>query len=126
MSNIGRGDATKNDRRNLLFLIDRKLTGARREEAVRFALRSRGRGPLGNLEQRLLSLPDLPEQRNTLLSPEQVLLMVERREQGATFQQLAEQFSCALETARRAVRKWEEQERLAEQSEQREPDGAEQ
>lgn len=126
MSNVGPESVNKAQRSDLLFLIDRKLNGARRELAAQFVRRRNDSKSLRNLEQRLLSLPDLPEQKNSMLSPEQVLRIVERREQGATLEQLAAEHSCAPVTIWRVLRKWAEQERLAEQSEQREPDGAEQ
>lgn len=122
MSNVGPGSATKKDRADLLFLINRKLNGAQRQEAAVFVRRCTRSGALRNLEQRLLLLPDLTEQRNTLLSPEQVLQIVESKERGATLQELAEQYGCSHVTIWRALRKWAEQERLAEQSEQREPE----
>jgi len=126
MSNVGPESVNKKDRADLLFLIDRKLNGARRQAAVLFVRRRNDVRALRNLEQRLLTLPDLAEQKNSMLSPEQVLRIVESKEQGATLQQLAEQYSCSHVTIWRALRKWAEQEHLAEQSEQREPDGAEQ
>ncbi len=75
-------------------LIDAKLTGPRRAEAIGFIHNRISPRMLQGLIDRLTPLPDLAENRNSRFSPEQADLIRQRHADGATFSQLTKEFRC--------------------------------